>query len=91
MLPVKFALDDSIFLGRDDGDHVLLLRFFDDFVGVVASIREQTFGVHVLHQLASLRAISGGTFCNKDSQWQTMRIHGQMYLGVEPPFVRSIA
>ena len=28
---------------------------------------------------------------NKDSDWHTMRIHGQMYFSVEPPFVRSIS
>lgn len=27
---------------------------------------------------------------NKESDWHTMCIHGQMYFGVEPPFVLNI-
>jgi hypothetical protein len=38
-----------------------------------------------------LRTIRRGTCCNKDSDRIAMRIHGQMYLGVEPPFVMSMA
>jgi hypothetical protein len=38
-----------------------------------------------------LCAICNGTRCNKGSDRQTNRIHGQMYLGVEPPFVRSMS
>ncbi len=39
----------------------------------------------------SLFAIVDGTCCNKYSDRHTIRIHGQMYFGVEPPFVRSIS
>jgi hypothetical protein len=46
---------------------------------------------YTLDKCWSLRAISGGTLRNKDSERHTMRIHGQMYLGVEPPLVRSMA
>ncbi|PXV77305.1 hypothetical protein SAMN05216379_1358 [Nitrosomonas eutropha] len=42
--------------------------------------------IHPFDQAANLRAISSGTLCNKDSERHTMRIHGQMYLGVELPF-----
>jgi hypothetical protein len=38
----------------------------------------------------SFCAIRSGTFCSNNSERHTMRIHGQMYLGVEPPFVRLI-
>jgi hypothetical protein len=38
-----------------------------------------------------LRAVRCGTLCNKDSDRHTRRIHGQMYLGVEPPFVRPMS
>jgi len=41
-----------------------------------------------LNQFVSLSAICSGTFCNNSSERHTMRIHGQMYLGVESPFVR---
>jgi hypothetical protein len=40
------------------------------------------------NQAASLRAIRSGTFRNNNSERHTMRIHGQMYLCVDPPFVR---
>jgi hypothetical protein len=43
------------------------------------------------NQAASLRTIRRGTLRHNDSERQTMRIHGQMYLGVEPPFVRLIS
>jgi hypothetical protein len=33
----------------------------------------------------SLTEISSGTFSDKHSDRHTMRIHGQVYLGVEPP------
>ena len=36
-------------------------------------------------------AIRCGIRSDKESHRHTMRIHGQMYLGVEPPFVRLIA
>ena len=41
--------------------------------------------------LTGLVAIRSGTLCNKESDRHTMRIHGQVYLGVEPPFVRLIS
>ncbi len=44
-----------------------------------------------LNQLRCNCAIRCGTRSDKESHRHTMRIHGQMYLGVEPPFVRPIA
>ncbi len=35
----------------------------------------------------SFFTIRSGTFCNKDSDWHTMRIHGQMCFGVAPPLL----
>lgn len=35
--------------------------------------------------------ISNGTCCDKKSDRHTMRIHGQMYFGVEPPCVRAMS
>jgi hypothetical protein len=40
-------------------------------------------------EAASFSAICHGTLRDNDSERHTMRIHGQMYLGVEPPFVGS--
>lgn len=66
-------------------------RMVNDRVRVVTPIGQQILGVQPLDQGMSLRAISRGTFCNKDSERHAMRIHGQMYLGIEPPFVWFIA
>ena len=59
--------------------------------GVIALVGQKMLRRQPLDQLCSLCAIRGGTLCDKDSDRQTMRIHGQMYLGVEPPFVRPIS
>ncbi len=71
--------------------HPLFGGLFDDRVAVVAFVGDQVFGFQSLDQRASRCAIRHGTRCNKDSDRHTMRIHGQMQLGVEPPFVRPIA
>jgi hypothetical protein len=42
------------------------------------------------HKVWSLCTICCGTVCNKSPDRHTMRIHGQMKFGVEPPFVRPI-
>ncbi|SFU35458.1 transposase, IS5 family [Nitrosospira multiformis] len=47
--------------------------------------------VNVDTTVQGFSAIRCGTLCNKDSDRHTMRIHGQMYLGVEPPFVRPMS
>jgi len=84
---VILPLDDSILFGRNDGSHPLLDGLFDDGVGIVAPISKQVVGHYAANERASLRTICSGTCCNKNSDRHTMRIHGQMYLGVEPPFV----
>ena len=71
--------------------HLLSGGLFHDSVAVVAFVGDQVFGGQSLDQRASRCTIRHGTRCNKDSDWHTMRIHGQMQLGVEPPFVRPIA
>jgi hypothetical protein len=57
-------------------------------VAVIAFVAQQVFHLKSVDQPFSLRAICAGTLCNKGSERHTIRIHGQMYLGVEPPFVR---
>lgn len=81
----------SIFPGRNHDVHSQRQRFFDDLAAVVASIRQQILGRNSVDQGASLLAISNGTCCDKKSDRHTMRIHGQMYFGVEPPFVRAMS
>ena len=71
--------------------HLLPGGLLHDGVAVVAFVCDQVFGSQSLNQRASRCAIRHGTRCNKDSDRHTMRIHGQMQLGVEPPFVRPIA
>lgn len=47
---------------------------------------------HDVHALTvSLRTIRRGTLRKNDSERHTMRLHGQMYLGVEPSFVRLMS
>ena len=81
----------AVFLGRDHHLHARRLRVFHNCVAVVTAIRQQILRIQAFDQLVSLRAISGGTLRNKHSERITMRIHGQMYLGVEPPFVRLMS
>jgi len=66
-------------------------RFFDDPATVIASICQQILGRNSIDQGTSLCTISNGTCCDKKSDRHTMRIHGQMYFGVEPPFVRAMS
>ena len=79
------------FSGRNHRVHAPACGLLDDRIAVVAFIGIQMLGRDPFHQAASLRAICHGTLRDNDSERQTMRIHGQMYLGVEPPFVRLIA
>ena len=92
---VKFRvvrpLYGAVFLRRYDGVHALRCGLLKDGVGIVAFVRDQMVGVDPFDQAACPRAIRCGTFCNKNSDRHTMRIHGQMYLGVEPPFVRLMS
>ena len=81
----------AVFLRRDNGVHLLRLRLLEDRIGVLALVGQKMLRRQPLDQLCSLCAIRGGTLCDKDSDRQTMRIHGQMYLGVEPPFVRPMS
>lgn len=75
----------------NDRFHALLHGMPDNRITVVATICNQAFSNDSFHQAASFSTIRCGTLCNKDSDRHTMRIHGQMYLGVEPPFVRLMA
>lgn len=60
-------------------------------ITVVSFVGQQIFSIYTLDKLASLRAICNGTCCNKHSGRHIMRIHGQVYLGVEPPLVQAIS
>ncbi len=89
MLIVR-ALIFAIFPRGNHGFHSLALCLLNDRCAVITFVCNQVGCNQTFDQGASLRTISAGTFCNKDSERHTMRIHGQMYLAVEPPFVRLI-
>jgi hypothetical protein len=90
-IPVVFPLDFAVFPGRYHRFHALLGGLLKDRVGVITSVGQQMFGGDSLDQGRSLSAIRRGTWRNKHSDRQTKRIHGQVYFGVEPPFVRAMS
>lgn len=71
--------------------HALLYRLLNNRVAVVPLVRQQILCGHSLDEFASLRAICCGTCRDKYSDRHTMRIHGQVQLCIEPPFVRPIS
>ena len=83
--------DFPVLLRRDDRAHALGLGLFKDCVRIVAFVSDQLISVDPFDQATGLRAIRSGPCCHNDSDRHTMRIHGQMDLGVEPPFVRLIS
>lgn len=93
-LPVQvfviFALLLSVFSWRDHRLHTLRSRLLSNGIAVVAFVGNQMLGRDASNESLSFGTIRPGSFCNNDSDRHTMRIHGQMYLGVKPPFVRLI-
>ena len=85
------SLYGSVFSGRNDGDHALIAGLPNNRIAVIAFIGNEIIGAHAFDQAASLRAIRSGTLRDNDSERHTMRIHGQMYFCVEPPFVRLMS
>jgi len=90
-LLVVRSLCGSVFSGRNHHVHAPACGRIDDRIAVVAVSGNQMLCRDPFPQAASLRAICHGTLRDNDSERQTMRIHGQMYLGVAPPFVRLIS
>ena len=84
-------LGGSVFSRRDDCRHALFFGLSDNRIAVLPFIGNQMLGCHPFDQAASLRAIRCGTLRHKDSERHTMRIHGQMSRGVEPPVVRLMS
>ena len=85
------SLNFSVSLGRNNWLNILAFRFLNNCIGIVTSIRQQIIRLYPFNKAISLCTISCGTACDNNSHRQTMRIHGQMYLGVEPPFVRPMS
>lgn len=84
-------LHGSVFLRRDNRIHALNGGLLKNGIRLIPFIRDQVVGAYAFDQAACLCAIRSGTFCNNNSDRQTMPIHGQMYLSVEPPFVRLMS
>ena len=81
----------SVLSWWNDRRHALVSSLADDCICVIAPICQKIFRLESLNQLSCNCTIRCGTRSDKESHRHTMRIHGQMYLGVEPPFVRPIA
>ncbi len=84
---VVFSLLYPILFRRNDNFHPCCFCDLNQFVDVVATVRQKSGCFYPFNQLFSIRAIRNGTRCNKDSDRHAMRIHDQVYLGIEPPFV----
>ena len=88
---IVVALFFTILLRWDHRFHPCRNRIGQNLICVIAPVCQQSFRRNALDQVDSFFTIRSGTFCNKDSDWHTIRIHGQMYFGVELPFVRDIS
>lgn len=82
---VVFPQMFSVLSWWNDRYHALVNSLEDDCVRIIAPICQKVFCLKVLHQLRCNCAIRCGTRSDKESHRHTMRIHGQMYLGVSPP------
>ena len=88
---VIVALFLPIFSWGNNRFHTLLLRLLYDVFSIIAPISQAIVRCDACHQWHSLLAIRIGTLCNNNSDRHTLRIHGQVYLCVEPPLVRLIS
>lgn len=78
----------AVLLRRYYSNHSVICSKFDDFIGIISTVRQQAVCFYSVDKLHSFFAISSGTFCNKDSDRHTIRIHGKVNFSIEPPFVR---
>lgn len=85
------SLDGAVFLWWNDHLHALFSGLLEKGVAVITAVRQQMLGTQSFNQAASLRTIRSGTLRDNNSERHTLRIHGQRYLGVEPPLVRFMA
>ena len=88
---VVYTLVFAVFPRWNDRVHILIKSQPDYGVTIVALIRQQVFCCDAVDQAVSLSAICCRTLCNNGPDRHTMRIHGEMQLCVEPPFVRLIS
>lgn len=81
----------SALFRRDDNTHPATPGPLDNLVAVIPFIRQQILCRQPFDKFASLCTICCGTCCDKYSERHTMRIHGQVQFGIEPPFVRPMS
>ena len=72
------------FVRWDDRVYTGLLERLDQRIAIISLICQKVLGIYSLDKPTSLRTICNGTCCNKPSDRHIMRIHGRMYLRVEP-------
>ena len=77
----------AIPFGRNNNFVTSLNGFIYNLIAVISAIRQQELSGNTVNQGYGLCAIRCGTRCNSNSDRHTMRIHGQVYFTVEPPFV----
>jgi hypothetical protein len=58
---VVIALDQSVLFGRDHRNHSLSRRLVQDGIGIVAPVGQEMIRDYSFDEVASLRAIRGGT------------------------------
>ena len=85
------SLNDTVFVRRDHDGPALGRSLGQNRVGVIPPVRQQIRRAQPFDQAVSLRAIRVCPLSDKDSDRQTKRIHRQMDLCVEPPFVRLMS
>jgi hypothetical protein len=88
---IILALVLAAFARGNDRRHALPGSRIQHRLGVVALVGDQKLRAQRADQRVSLRTIRSGTCCNNRSERIAMRIHGQMHLRVEPPFVRPMS
>ena len=81
----------SVLPWRNDRRHTPINSLEDDCICIIAPVCQKIFRLESLNQPRCNCAIRCGTRSDKESHRHIMRVHGQMYLGVERPFVRPIA
>ena len=76
---------------RNNRYRFLVNRLRYQRIRVIRFISEKVFCLYTFNKGFRLCNIMVCALSNKDSDRQTKRIHGQMYFGIKPPFVRLMS
>ena len=88
---IIFTLYLAILLWRNYSFHSSVLCECNDFIGIICPVGQQRISTYPFNQVDSFLAISSGTRRYKYSDRHTIRIHGKVNFGIEPPFVRLMS